>query len=278
MTVPELSAPARLVRQMDPDLFHAALFAPEPARERLMVLYAFDIELSRAAETPSEPLIARMRLQFWRDALEAAKAGGVPPQHEVAEPLHRLVAEHALPAGDLAALVDAREMELHGGMDEHRFADWLDARFGALTRLAVALLAGDAAPARRAASAVGQAMGTAFALRTAAPMAAEGGPTLMPGLGAEDLSALARGHTSDHARGVAHRLADRGLGMLAAARAERSAVPKAAAPALLPVWRAERVLKRAQEPGLELATDLAPGHDDGARPFNLAWRALSGRW
>lgn len=274
---PWLSAPARLVRQLDPDLFHAALLAPEPVRERLMVLYAFDIELSRAAETPSEPLIARMRLQFWREVLEAAGAGGAPREHEVAGPLHRLVADHALPADDLTALVDARELELHGAMDEHRFAEWLDARFGALTRLAVALLAGESAPARRAASAVGQAGGTAFALRTAPAMAAAGGPTLLPGLAGEDVAALARGRTTEHARGVAHRLADRGLGLLAAARAERAAVPKAAAPALLPAWRAERVLKRAQAPALELAS-LVRVRDDGARAFNLAWRALSGRW
>lgn len=273
MSMPELSAPARLVRGMDPDLFHAALFAPEPARERLMVLYAFDIELSRAVETPSEPLIARMRLQFWREVLE-----GEPRAHEVAGPLHRLVAGHALPGEDLAALVDARELELHGGMDEPRFAEWLDGRFGALARLAVMLLAGESAPARRAASAVGQAIGMAFALRTAAPMAAAGGPTLLPGLAGEDLAALARGRTTDHARGVAHRLADRGLGLLSAARAERRGVPKAAAPALLPAWRAERVLKRACEPKLELATDLAPERDDGARAFSLTWRALSGRW
>lgn len=275
---PWLSAPARLVRQYDADLFHAALFAPEPGRERLMVLYAFDVELSRAAETPSETLIARMRLQFWREVLESAGAGAPARQHEVAEPLHRLVTEQKLPGADLAALVDARELELQGVMDEARFAAWLDGRFGALARLAVALLAGDSAPARRAASAAGQAIGTGFALRTAAAMAASGAPTLLPGLAGEDLAALARGRTTDRARGVAHRLADRGLERLATARAERRAVPKAATPALLPAWRAERVLTRARAPALELATDLERVRDDAARAPSLAWRALSGRW
>ena len=45
MSAVDISAPAQMVRSHDPDLFHAALFAPEPARERLMGLYAFDIEL-----------------------------------------------------------------------------------------------------------------------------------------------------------------------------------------------------------------------------------------
>jgi phytoene synthase len=102
MTAPELSPVATLVRQLDPDLFHAALFAPEPARERLMVLYAYDIELSKAAMRSAEPLIARMRLQWWRDLVAGIGAGEPPRQHEVAGPLHGVLSAHALPADDLA--------------------------------------------------------------------------------------------------------------------------------------------------------------------------------
>ena len=77
MTMPLLSPAATLVRRLDPDLFHAALFAPEPARERWMVLHAFDIELSRAAARAAEPLIARMRLQWWRDVVAGVAADTV---------------------------------------------------------------------------------------------------------------------------------------------------------------------------------------------------------
>ncbi len=277
MSVPLLSPAATLVRRLDPDLFHAALFAPEPARERLMVLYAFDIELSRAAARAAEPLIARMRLQWWRDLVAGIAAGEAAPKHEMAEPLHRLLSAHALPAGDLGLLVDAREMELHGPMDEHRFGEWLDGRFGALTRLAAHLLVGGNPAARRAASAVGDAMGVAFALRTAAAQAAEANTFLLPGLAPEDRAQLARGRTTEHARATAHRLADQALALLAAARAEHRAVPSAAAPALLPVWRAERVLRRARRLDLDLARDLA-GQGQGGRSVSLAWRALRGRW
>ena len=275
---PWLSAPARIVRAMDPDLFHAALFAPEPGRERLMTLYAFDIELSRAAEAPSEPLIARMRLQFWRDVLEGARSGETAKQHEVAEPLHRLVAEQGLPGDDLAAMVESRELELEGGMDETRFAAWLGARFGALTRLAVRLLGGDSNPAQEAASEAGRAIGIAFALRTAPPMARAGTRTLLPGLEGDDLAALARGRTTRQAREVVRVIAERGLASLAAARAARPMVPRPATPAFLPVWRAERVLRRATRPGLDMVSDLARERDDAARGLALTWRALSGRW
>jgi phytoene synthase len=274
MTAPALSPAATLVRTHDPDLFHAALFAPEPARERLMTLYAFDIELSRATSTPSEPLIARMRLQWWRDLVAGVAAGEPPRAHEVAGPLHALLTAHALPPEDLAALADARELELHGAMDEHRFATWLDGRFGALTRLAAHLLAGANPAARRAASAVGHAMGVAFAVRHAAAMAANDNLYLLPGLGPDDRAALARGRTTDHARSTAHRLAGQALALLAAARAERRAVPAPAAPALLPVWRAERVLNQARRPGFELGSPPAAF----PRAAAFAWRALRGRW
>ena len=112
MSAPKLSACAALVRQLDPDLFHAALFAPEPARERLMVLYAFDIELSKAAVRASEPMIVQMRLQWWRDLVAGIDAGEPPRQHEVAGPLHGLLGVHRLPAADLALIVSA-----HGWMD-----------------------------------------------------------------------------------------------------------------------------------------------------------------
>ena len=277
MSPPPLSPAAALVRRLDPDLFHAALFAPEPARQRLLVLYAFDIELSRAAARAAEPMIAQMRLQWWRDVVAGIGAGEAARGHEVAEPLHGLLSAHALPADDLEQLIGAREIELHGPMDEHCFAEWLDGRFGALTRLAAHLLVGENAAARRAAGAVGHAMGVAFALRTAVVLAAEANLYLLPGLAPEDRAELARGRTTGHTRATAHRLADQALALLAAARAERRAVPKAAAPALLPVWSAERVLARARRLELDLQRDLT-GPGQGGRGLALTWRALRGRW
>jgi phytoene synthase len=275
MSGPVLSPAATLVRQLDPDLFHAALFAPEPARERLMVLYAYDIELSKAAARASEPLIAQMRLQWWRDLVAGIEAGEPPRQHEVAGPLHGLLSTHPLPAADLALLIDAREIELQGPMDTDRFGAWVDGRFGALTRLAVHLLAGENPAARQAATAVGHAMGVAFTLRRAVPLAAEANLYLMPGLAPSGRTELARGRTSAQARDIANRLAEQALARLAEARVRRGNVPKAAVPALLPVWRAERVLKQALRPGFGLQDNPA---GRGGRAMALAWRALLGRW
>ena len=109
----------------------------------------------------------------------------------------------------------------------------------------------------------------------AVTLAGEANLYLLPGLPPQDRAELARGRTTDEARAIAHRLADQALALLATARAERRAVPKAAAPALLPVWRAERVLKQAGRPGFELQRDMA---GQGGRGVALTWRALLGRW
>jgi phytoene synthase len=101
-----LSAAALLVRRNDPDRFLTALFAPAAQRETLFVLYAFNNELARARAVVSEPMLALMRLQWWREVVEGARR-----RHEVAGPLGAALDAGTLRADDLAALIDAREVE-----------------------------------------------------------------------------------------------------------------------------------------------------------------------
>ena len=69
-----------LVRAADRDRFLAALFAPEPARRDLLALLAFDHELARTRSGTREPMLARIRLEWWREAVaEAAGAKGRAP-------------------------------------------------------------------------------------------------------------------------------------------------------------------------------------------------------
>lgn len=107
----ELSYCAKQVRDFDNDRFLCTLFAPDAVREDLFALYAFNLELAKIRETVSEPLIGRMRLQFWRDAVPKIIDGN-PPAHEVARPLSAVVCRHTLPAADLHTLIDARETDL----------------------------------------------------------------------------------------------------------------------------------------------------------------------
>lgn len=267
-----LSPAAALVRRFDPDLFHAALFAPEPARGRLLTLYAFDIELSRALSRASEPLLAQMRLEWWS---QVARGETAPGGHEVAEPLAAAVSEGVLPAEGLAALAAARAAEIAAAageaMDRGAFAAWCGARFGGLTGLAARLLGG--AP-EAAVQAVGQALGAAFALRNALPMA-RANVFMLPGLAGEARALLARGETGDAAREAARVLAAAALEGLGALRAK--APPRAALPAFLPLWRARRVLRRAARPDFDFARDTAPERDDAFRALGYAWAMMRGR-
>ena len=101
-----LSANGATVRQHDPDRFLCALFAPPERREALFTLYAFNHELARAREVTSEPTLALIRLQWWREVVE-----GAARRHEVATPLSALLAEGALDRADLLAMIEGREME-----------------------------------------------------------------------------------------------------------------------------------------------------------------------
>jgi phytoene/squalene synthetase len=101
-----LSPNAQTVHRLDRDRFVTALFIPEPVRETVMALYAFNIELAKIRESIREPMAGMIRLQWWRDIL----AGSRPDEavrHPVAGPLCRL----GLPEGEIEAMLAAREKD-----------------------------------------------------------------------------------------------------------------------------------------------------------------------
>jgi phytoene synthase len=161
------AAIAALVRRHDPDRFLTALFAPPDRRDALLTLYAFNHELARAREVVSEPPLALIRLQWWREVVE-----GAARRHEVAEPLSRLIATGVLDPADLFALIDAREIEADPVIPT--LAEWrnyLLAGAGGLAVTAARLLGADAPEALRP---LGAAYGVAGVLRSVASLARQG--------------------------------------------------------------------------------------------------------
>lgn len=265
-----------IVQRDDPHLWKTALFAPEPARSRLMVLYAFDIELSRAARASSESLIPRMRLQWWRDVIGAAAGGAPPTAHEVADPLAHEIQVQEDPAG-LAALLlcmfDGHEQELQRLTTPAQWDGWADGRFGARLRAATRVLAGREAGN---VSPAGKALAAAYALRNAARMAA-GDRTLLPGVGPAGLAALARQQDHEEVRRAAMALARAGANALAAFPSARNDLNRSVGSAFLPLLWARRTFRLVLRDPSTILGQL----DDIDRPFDglrLAWAALSGRW
>ena len=158
---------AALVRRHDPDRFLTALFAPPVRRDALLTLYAFNHELARAREVASEPPLALIRLQWWREVVE-----GEPKRHEVATPLSEAIAAGMLRPADLLPIIDAREAEAYA--DFETLADWRGWLLAGAGGLAVAAATALGAPEPETLRPFGAAYGVAGLARTTGVLAAHG--------------------------------------------------------------------------------------------------------
>jgi len=138
------------VRAADRDRFLAALFAPEPQRRGLLALLAFDHELSRTRSVTREPMLARIRLEWWREAVAEAAGDGKPRAQPIVEALSETVRRHHLVEEGFGTLIDAHEEEIEGALDVVRAGH-------ALADLQLAVLGVTHEPTRTAARAVGAA-------------------------------------------------------------------------------------------------------------------------
>ncbi len=269
------------VRRFDRERFVAALFAPARHRPRLMVLYAFNVEVAGVRDRVREPLAGAIRLQWWRDVVEGNRPADETARHPVAAPLRALLAAGTLPAAPLLRLLAAREHDLEEGGE---FAD-LDAlaayaadTSGGLTEAALALL--DAAdPVSLAA---GRAVGTAYALAgllRALPQHLSTGRLTLPrrslaaaGTSVEAVRAgrAGRAEIAAAARGIG----EHARALLAEAR--RSRAGRGGLAALLPAVQATAALRRLERAGWDpFAADLSRPL---ALPLRLAVNALLGRF
>ncbi len=215
------------LRAADPDRFFCTLFAPAAARQTLALLYLFNHELARAREVASQPVLALVRLQWWREVVE-----GAAKPHDLATPLSTALANGLLPRQPLLALIDAREVEAEPEIpDAGSFAAYARGTAGGVARIAGGILGADSA----AVEDLGTAYGIAGILR-AAPFLARQQRSLLPADGTPPAT------------------------LVAMARALlRAQPPRAALPAALPAVLARRDLGKPYAPR-SLADRLAVLH------------------
>lgn len=139
-----------LVRAADRDRFLGALFAPEPARRGLLALLALDHELARTRIVTREPMLARIRLEWWREAVAEAAGSARPRAQPIVESLSEIARRHGIGAEPFVRLIDAREEEIEGPLDVVRAGH-------ALADLELAVLGLSDAATRDAVCAVGAA-------------------------------------------------------------------------------------------------------------------------
>jgi len=278
--MPELSYCAGQVRDFDNDRFLATLFAGETLREDLFALYAFNLELSKIRETVSEPMIGRMRLQFWRDALPGIAAGN-PPAHAVATPLAEIAARGRLPESALRTLIDARETDLDDEPPRNLAAieAYAEQTSSALIAAAVTILGHDPAAHAELIRAAGIASALVGLVRAIPFQASTGRVTLPADLCVRaglDPSMAHQWPQNPDVSAITGPLLQSAEQHLALARSKTGALPRSAIPAFLPFSLAALYLGGLKKVGGDPALYLArpPGVQ---RHLTVLWRAMRGR-
>lgn len=100
------------VREADHDRYLAALYAPPEKRYALMALYAFNAEVAGVRDRIREALPGEVRLQWWRDALNAPE-GAAETGQPAADALRAVIRTYNLPLGTFGNYLEARIFDLY---------------------------------------------------------------------------------------------------------------------------------------------------------------------
>ena len=154
-----------LIRRVDPDRWLTSRFIGDPAaRADVIALYAFDHELARARRVGSTPLLAEIRLTWWREVLDQIFMDAPVRRHPGAEALAAAVRRHDLPRAPLEAMIDGQIDALESpSLDANDAVVWADAVQSSAARLAAVILDPSADP--KPIAAAGRAWGLALLLR-----------------------------------------------------------------------------------------------------------------
>ncbi|MGE5477985.1 MAG: phytoene/squalene synthase family protein [Bacteroidales bacterium] len=274
-----LSPAAELLRRHDRERFVTALFAPPEAREGLMALYAFNVELSRVRESVREAMAGMIRLQWWREVLDGRRDEEAA-RHPVAAPLLQVVRARELPLTSFEQILTAREKDLVATpfATQLEFECYAFETAGLLAELAVAALGARDESSRAAAQFVGQAWAITGLMRALPVHLGQGWMTLPEDMLVQAGSSqqeLGAGQTSPAAlAAVLAELGRRARWYLREARRHRP--PRRAVPVLLQATQASVHLRALERAGWNAfdASVLRPR----PMPLRLACNAMLGRY
>ncbi len=247
-----IDACASMVAQGDPDRFAAAMCAPMPVRADLMVLYAFNIEVSRAPWMTQEEMIAEMRLQWWKDAVAEVFEDKTVRKHEVVTPLAAMIkrAPASFPRSLFDEIIEARRFDIYreGHKDRGAFDHYVKATSGNVMELAGrALGASNLEPLQS----FGWSTGLAKLMGALPDLYAHGRDPIPAGQ--IDRNALIEGRVSEDLSKVIKSLAEDGLEKVKTLSGV--AQPKAIRPAYLVGWDTKRVLNKVRQQPHSVLTD-----------------------
>lgn len=123
---------ASLLSTLPPEQRLALAYAPANSRGRILAMLALDARLAGIVRSAREPMLAQLRLAWWREQLAATP--GIRPE---GEPVLALLDEWAGQRQNLTALVDAWEQLLgEAPLSKGQLADFAQGRGDACAALA----------------------------------------------------------------------------------------------------------------------------------------------
>ncbi len=100
------------LRKADPDRYLATLYAPQAKRGALQALYAFNAEIAVVRDRISQPLPGEIRMQWWRDLIDAG-SGDEGAGNPLAGSLLSAIRSYGLPRSAFHNYLDARIFDLY---------------------------------------------------------------------------------------------------------------------------------------------------------------------
>jgi phytoene synthase len=266
-------------RAHERDRYLSALLAPPAVRDDLIAIAAFAGEIARIPAIVHEPMAGEIRLQWWRDGLEAL-GRGEKSGHPVADALGAAQIRHALPKGLLHGIIDAHTIGLYREplADDPALRSFLAKTEGAMFGLGLRILGRRDAGSLKAADAAGLAYGLARML-VELPVLWAHGRILLPesrlqaaGLSLADIEAEP---APERLGPVVRDLAEEAREQLAKAREGWRRLAAAERAPLLPLALVEPYLRALERPGRDLlrtSVDILPLR----RVWQLWWARRSG--
>lgn len=263
-----------LVRKHDYDNYLCKYFYPSHAQKGFIALRALNIELASIQEAVSQPLIGRMRMQFWRDAIDAL-FGSMPTQQPVSIALYDFVQSGGdLTRSFLKRLVAAREGQLEDPpmMKISDAESYAEDTASTLVYLQLEILGLRDHNADHAASHFGKTIGISTLLRSL-PFHASHRRLVIPveisskhSVSQEDV--YRNGPKAEHISDAVYEFATKAHDHLLTAKTYTPSASKAASPAFLSAVWAESYLKRLEKCNFD-AFDPSLQKRDWKLPFSI---------
>jgi 15-cis-phytoene synthase len=120
----------------DPDVTIALAYARADLRKDFAALLALDAQIGKIVRTAKEPMLARIRLAWWREQLEGLEAAP-PPADPILQAIRALLQRHDVNGGVLVPMVNGWETLLEElPLGEGALTDYAAGRGGTLFEMA----------------------------------------------------------------------------------------------------------------------------------------------